>query len=1097
MKYRIGVDVGERSVGLAAVEYDDDGTPIKILSAVSHIHDGGMDPDTAKSPVSRLATAGVARRARRLVRNRRRRLQRLDNLLTDLGYNMPQAEVPQTHDAWFVRAKLSKGFEPNDQVRNHELLLAIRHIARHRGWRNPWHTWRRLEEAVIPSENFKAMMADATTRFGPRVAECQTLGQLVIAIAASGAPIRPKKKAVVGSSNSPLMSRQIVQEDSLSELRQILAMQKLSLEDSDKICAEVFSQEKPHIPESRIGRCTLDPNDLRAPLAASEFQEFRILAVVANLRIGRAGRVLSDEQHDKVVELLSSWSSDERPRWTDVAELLTISPRELRQPSIDAEGGGAAPSNRTAIKIEKHFKEKTTVRKWWNSASSHDRSEFIAIITDLTGVDVETSSESLAEFMATWDEAIQESLDKLELESGRAAYSRTTLAKLNAVMREQRCDVHVARKLAFGVADDWQPPKPTFNDPIEHPAVSRVNVLVRRFLTTATQKWGAPETVIVEHVRGAFMGPTALRELENEIKNNTRRRDKTKAELASQGMENPSNTDVQRLETLTRQGSVCLYCGTSIGMRSSELDHILPRATGGGNRRDNLVAVCRECNAEKGKKAFVDFADHSGRPGVSLAEAITRVKNWEKGQMTFEQLKRLKRDVTKRLSMTSDEAEEVRSIESTAYAAREMRQRIESFLGITSSSVTDETTSRVLVFQGLITSEARKAGGIDDQLRLRAATKKSRFDRRHHAIDAAVITTLHAPIAKTLKERAEMHSVDRATGHEPGWKEFAGHTLEQQKQFSVWQRKIGELANLLVSAIAQDKIAVVRPLRLVPRVGSVHKDTISKLVSKPINDKFNEDELQRVVNTRILEKLLPLVNATGGLDAQPDRKSLLGIKKDEIHLFAERAAAIPVRGGSVEIGSTVQHARVYAWKTSKGFSYGMVRMFTGEFARIGFLKSGIDIFTEPLPATSQAVLRADSTLRKKIASGDAKQIGWITIGDEIEIDVESHKSKPGKLGDFLNLISDERWSLSGFFASDKISIIPRYLATEGVDEDATPLLVKEILKENRIPTSLNVLFSRPTCTVIRRSILGTVRWTGRGAPVSWVPGVEARKAFGE
>ena len=72
MGVRIGIDVGERSLGLAAVDYDDDGWPIEILAAVSHLHDGGMDPDTAKSPESRLATAGVARRTRRLYRNRHR-----------------------------------------------------------------------------------------------------------------------------------------------------------------------------------------------------------------------------------------------------------------------------------------------------------------------------------------------------------------------------------------------------------------------------------------------------------------------------------------------------------------------------------------------------------------------------------------------------------------------------------------------------------------------------------------------------------------------------------------------------------------------------------------------------------------------------------------------------------------------------------------------------------------------------------------------------------------------------------------------------------------------------------------------------------------
>jgi hypothetical protein len=40
-RYRIGIDVGENSVGLAAISYDDDDHVIEILSALSYIHDGG------------------------------------------------------------------------------------------------------------------------------------------------------------------------------------------------------------------------------------------------------------------------------------------------------------------------------------------------------------------------------------------------------------------------------------------------------------------------------------------------------------------------------------------------------------------------------------------------------------------------------------------------------------------------------------------------------------------------------------------------------------------------------------------------------------------------------------------------------------------------------------------------------------------------------------------------------------------------------------------------------------------------------------------------------------------------------------------------
>lgn len=48
ISYAIGIDVGLNSVGLAAIRLDDNGEPIRILKAISVIHDAGIDPNGAK-----------------------------------------------------------------------------------------------------------------------------------------------------------------------------------------------------------------------------------------------------------------------------------------------------------------------------------------------------------------------------------------------------------------------------------------------------------------------------------------------------------------------------------------------------------------------------------------------------------------------------------------------------------------------------------------------------------------------------------------------------------------------------------------------------------------------------------------------------------------------------------------------------------------------------------------------------------------------------------------------------------------------------------------------------------------------------------------
>lgn len=61
-RYRIGIDVGLNSVGLAAVEVSDENSPVRLLNAQSVIHDGGVDPQKNKEAITRKNMSGVARR---------------------------------------------------------------------------------------------------------------------------------------------------------------------------------------------------------------------------------------------------------------------------------------------------------------------------------------------------------------------------------------------------------------------------------------------------------------------------------------------------------------------------------------------------------------------------------------------------------------------------------------------------------------------------------------------------------------------------------------------------------------------------------------------------------------------------------------------------------------------------------------------------------------------------------------------------------------------------------------------------------------------------------------------------------------------------
>lgn len=68
-----------------------------------------------------------------------------------------------------------------------------------------------------------------------------------------------------------------------------------------------------------------------------------------------------------------------------------------------------------------------------------------------------------------------------------------------------------------------------------------------------------------------------------------------------------------RLEVLQRDGFKCRYCN-KVDRDRMEVDHVIPRASGGSSLPENLVAACRSCNRKKGVRSRVDQSLSKGSP---------------------------------------------------------------------------------------------------------------------------------------------------------------------------------------------------------------------------------------------------------------------------------------------------------------------------------------------------------------------------------------------------------------------------------------------------------------------------------------------------
>jgi len=56
---------------------------------------------------------------------------------------------------------------------------------------------------------------------------------------------------------------------------------------------------------------------------------------------------------------------------------------------------------------------------------------------------------------------------------------------------------------------------------------------------------------------------------------------------------------LNRYNVLARDKNTCAYCGQQFPVRKLTLDHVIPRAQGGRDKWENLVAACQTCNGLK------------------------------------------------------------------------------------------------------------------------------------------------------------------------------------------------------------------------------------------------------------------------------------------------------------------------------------------------------------------------------------------------------------------------------------------------------------------------------------------------------------------
>jgi len=1069
---------------MAAIAIDDDGKPTEILSAISLIHDSGVDPDSAKSAATRLATSGIARRTRRLYRRKRKRLAKLDKFISSQGW--PLKEFEEYEDPfypWRVRAELATTPITDKQELGEKLSIALRHIARHRGWRNPYSKVTALYAVAEPSDALVSIQEQCATELGRPIPPTTTVGQLVASMNLGKTRLRGKAKLANkanphGKEAGLFTANKLQQSDYANEIHTIAKVQGLSNELVKQIIDHVFAAESPKgSAAERVGKDPLQPTKKRALKASDAFQQYRIAALIGNLRIrdGKENRRLTAEDTRLVFDYLRSLPAKQEPTWQLVAEQLKIDRGNLVGTAImtdDGERAGAKPP----VHETNRLMESTNIKPlagWWKSADADARAAMVKALSNAEVDDFDSQAGvQVQEFFFGISDKDHEELDKLHLPIGRAAYSEDTLVRLTKRMIDKGMDLYEARQAEFKIPNDWAPPAPEIGERVGNPAVDRVLKATARWLNAAERQWGTPKSVNIEHVRDAFMSESSARELDRDNQQRAKRNVKVVTEMQEKlGIEGrPSRADVWRFQSIQRQNGKCAYCGTQISYMNSEMDHIVPQAgEGSTNTRDNLVAVCRECNSSKSNIAFAVWAENTSRPGVSVQKAVERTRHWVTDSgLRKPEFDKFRKQVCDRLRRkATDEPIDARSLESVAWMANELRSRI--------AQKFKDGDTKVRVYKGALTAEVRRASGIAGKLEFVDGKGKSRLDRRHHAVDAAVVAFTSNYVAETLALRSNMKFDQELRRKAPQWREFSGSDHVHQVEWTKWKYRMQALAELLNNALVQDRIVVMHNLRLRLGNGAAHEDTIGKLTRIKVGDAISTTDIDRASSEALWCALTrdPDFDPKTGLPENPNRMIRIHgthlAASDEITVFPVAAASIPIRDGFAKLGSNYHHVRLFRVPNGKKYNYFLMRVYTIDLLK--FRKE--DLFTVELKPQTTSVRKCLPKLREALANGTAEYLGWLVNDDELLISASASIEKPiAKLQEQYG--PTKRWRFAGTDSESRILLRPLQLSAEGLPSDVEKD-IREIVEKRGWRISINNLFNGARVTIIRRDALGRPR----------------------
>ncbi|QXL84854.1 type II CRISPR RNA-guided endonuclease Cas9 [Comamonas sp. NLF-1-9] len=798
MRYRLALDLGSSSLGWAMVRLRGE-RPVAIIKAGVRIFSDGRNPKDGTS-------LAVTRRMARAMRRRRDRLlKRKNRMMASLLHHgfFPgdpfERKSLERLNPYELRAK---GLDT--QLTPAEFARALFHINQRRGFKSNRKTDKKDNDSGALKTAISALrqQLDVNGANG----KARTVGELLWRRMRDGSGVRARYrerriekddgKTRIDKSYDLYIDRAMIEaEFDALWARQAHFNAAQFNEAARSALKDCLLHQRPLKPV-KPGRCTLLPDQERAPLALPSQQRFRIYQEVNHLRILGANLVdvpLSVTQRDIVVDALERNS---KRSFKQIITLLKlpgdtqfnledVKRQELKGNATSALLGkkdffgpawfdfSAERQDVIAVRLLTEESEAALIN-WLQTEFGLDEAHAYTIANaSLPEGYGNLSAQALARILPaletdviTYDKAVQMAGFEHHSHISHAATTGEILPQLPYYGE------YLQRHVGFGSGDMNDPPEKRFGkiaNPTVHIGLNQVRTVVNALI----RRYGHPSEVIVEVSRELKQSHEQRKAEHQRQADNQRRNDRLRADAAAIlhiAHERVRHADIQKLilwEELSRDVADrrCPYSGVQISAAmvlsdEVEIEHILPFSMTLDDSLNNKTVAMRRANRVKGNRTPFDARADFEQQGwhyediLARAERMPRNKRYRFGEDGHQKWLREDQDFL------------ARALNDTRHLSRVAREYL--------SLICPQDTR---VIPGRMTAELRHQFGLNHILG--PDGKKNRNDHRHHAVDACVIAVTDQGLLQRFAKAsasAREQQLDRLIENMPlPWESYREH----------------------------------------------------------------------------------------------------------------------------------------------------------------------------------------------------------------------------------------------------------------------------------------------------------------------------------